>query len=247
MKMRRIGCLLYREFYLSRKSLFTNGVMALSIMILGILVLLSAKHGNLALIPEEYKEAVEEIIFMFSAFLPIYACVTFAISLVESWQFECDRKWKLFRKTIPVSGCEYFLVKYILLFAAMGLAIPLSALYMWCSDLIAGTNETGMSLQCILVILLFFMCYSQVFQIFILLFGSMDRAAIAIAILSSVSMIFGFDLLLRDDKLLMDPDMMLNDLFASFASFLPQVTVVFLVTTVISFFLSVKLYERREK
>ena len=91
------------------------------------------------------------------------------------------------------------------------------------------------------------MCYSQVFQIFILLFGSMDRAAIAIAILSSVSMIFGFDLLLRDDKLLLGADMMLNDLFASFASFLPQVTVVFLVTTVISFFLSVKLYERREK
>lgn len=247
MKMKRLGCLLYRELYLSRKSLLTNGVMALSTMILGILILLSVKHGNLALIPEEYEEGVKELIFVFAAFLPVYACMTFAISLVEGWQFECERKWKLFRKTIPVSGCEYILVKYILLFLAMGFTVPLSYFYMWCSNLIVGTNETEMSIQCVLVILFVFMCFSQGFQIFILLFGSMDRAAIAYLIVFTVSMFLGIEVLIRSDKLLMNTDMMVNDLFACFASFLPQVTGVFLVTTVICFFLSVKLYERREK
>ena len=131
MKMRRLSSLLYRELYLSRKSLMANGIFALFLMFFGIMVSLSSKYGNLTLVSNHYKEMIEEMTVIFSVFMPVYACAGVAISVVESWQFECERKWRLFRKTTPISGMEYVGVKYLVLFLATGICAPISILYMW--------------------------------------------------------------------------------------------------------------------
>lgn len=250
MKMRRLGCLLYRELYLSRKSLIVNGVMAVFVILLGIVVPLSVKYGNLALIPEEEMELLEDIIYMFSTFMPVYACLTLGMSVVESWQFECERKWRLFRKTTPIRGSEYVFAKYLLLFIATVLAIPLAALYIWCHGLIMGTGWNGQGMQLTLTMVLAFLSFVQVWQVLILLFGSIDRAAIVMCLLFVVFMFGGMEIVERSGimiPIIIGEATVFKTMLESFTSLLPQMFVVFAAVTLVSFFLTVRLYERREK
>ncbi len=248
MKMRRLGCLLYRELHLAKNSLIVNGVMAIFVMLLGIVIPLSSKYGNLTLIPESDKKMMDDIIFMFTTFLPVYAFVGLATSVMETWKFECERKWRLFRKTTPVRAIEYVFVKYILLFAATGLAVPFSAFYVWMTGRITGEgfNRHGMAFVFAMVFL--FLSFVQVWQVFILLLGTIDRAAIVMCVMFGGLAFVIMEIVERNEILIpIGDDFTLHSGLAQASSFLPYLGFGFVVVTVVSFFLTVKLYERREK
>ncbi len=246
MKMRRLSSLFYRELYLSRKSLMVNGIFALLLMMFGIMVSFSSKYGNLTLVPENYKEMMEEMMVMFSVFMPVYACAGVAMSVVESWQFECDRKWRLFRKTTPISGMEYVGVKYLVLFLVTGICAPISILYMWGNGLILGTQVSWTDIKFVLTILCLLLCGAMIFQLLIILLGSLDRAGIAFCLLFVPGTFLGMEVANRMGELPIG-EFVFKDMIALLASYLPQIFAVFVVLAVVSFFLSVKLYERREK
>ena len=103
MRIRSLKYLIYRDFFLARKTIFINAALGLFLMVFGLLVSLSSKYGNLALVPESYQEILDDMMFMFSCFMPVYACAGVGVSVVETMQFECDKKWRSFRLTTPVS------------------------------------------------------------------------------------------------------------------------------------------------
>ena len=86
----------------------------------------------------------------------------------------------------------------------------------------------------------------MVFQLLIILLGSVERAGIALCLLFIPGMFLGMEVAERIGKLPIG-EFMFKNMIALLASYLPQIFAVFVVLAIVSFFLSVKLYERREK
>ena len=246
MRIRSLKYLVYRDFFLARKTIFINAVLGLFLMVFGILVSLSSKYGNLALVPESYQEILDDMMFMFSCFLPVYACAGVGVSVIETMQFECDKKWRSFRLTTPVSGYMYALARYIVILGAVSVCMGIALLYMWGNSLIIGEPVSGNSIAFMFVLTFYFMMFSLLMQILIQLLGSADRAGIAMVILMVPAM-FGVMSYVEKHMLIPVDEPVMPVLVNLCAKNLPKVSVIFVIVLVISFILTAKLYKRREK
>ena len=246
MRMRSLKYLVYRDFFLAKKTIFINAALGLFLMIFGLLVSLSSKYGNLALVPESYQEILDDMIFMFSCFMPVYACAGVGVSVTETMQFECDKKWRSFRLTTPISGYMYALARYIVILGAVSVCVGIALLYMWGNSLITGEPVSGESIAFMLVLTFYFIMFSLLMQILIQVLGSADRAGIAMVILMIPAM-FGVMLYVEKHMLIPVDEPVMPFLVNLCAKHLPKVAVIFGIVLVVSFILTAKLYKRREK
>ncbi|MBQ8527598.1 MAG: ABC-2 transporter permease [Lachnospiraceae bacterium] len=246
MRIRSLKYLIYRDFFLARKTIFINAALGFFLMLFGLLVSLSGKYGNLALVPESYQEILDDMMFMFSCFIPVYACAGVGVSVIETMQFECDKKWKSFRLTTPVSGYMYALARYIVILSAVGVCMGIALLYMWGNSLITGEPVSGKSIAFMLVLTFYFMIFSLLMQILIQVLGSADRAGIAMVILMIPAM-FGVMWYVEKHMLIPVDAAVMPFLVNLCAKHLSKVAVIFVIVLVVSFILTAKLYKRREK
>lgn len=246
MRIKSLKYLVYRDFFLARKTIFINVALGFFLMLFGILVSLSSKYGNLALVPESYQDILDDIMFMFSCFMPVYACAGVGVSVTETMQFECDKKWRSFRLTTPISGYVYALARYIVILGSVSVCMGIALLYMWGNSLITGEPVSGKSIAFMLVFTFCFMMFSLLMQILIQLLGSADRAGIAMVILMIPAM-FGVMPYVEKHMLIPVDEPVMPFLVNLCAKYLPKVSVIFVIVLVISFIVTAKLYKRREK
>ena len=246
MRIRSLKYLIYRDFFLAKKTIFINAALGLFLMVFGLLVSLSSKYGNLALVPESYQDILDDMMFMFSCFMPVYACAGVGVSVVETMQFECDKKWRSFRLTTPVSGYVYALARYIVILGAVSVCMGIALLYMWGNSLITGEPVSGNSIAFMLVLTFYFIMFSLLMQILIQVLGSADRAGIAMIILMIPAM-FGVMSYVEKHMLIPVDEPVMPFLLNLCGKHLSKVSVTFVVVLVISFILTAKLYKRREK
>ncbi len=246
MRIRALKYLIYRDFYLARKTLVINISLALVLMFFGILVALSSRYGNLALVPDNYQDVLGEILFMFSCFLPVYACAGVGISVTETMQFECDKKWSRFRLTTPISGYLFALARYIVILGAVAVCMGIALLYMWGNSLITGEPVTGKNIAFMLGITFVFLMSSLLMQILIQLLGSTDRAGIVMLFLMIPFMFGGMFYLEKNVSIPVDGIGM--SLFLDLCDrYLANISGTFAVVLMVSFVVTAKLYKRREK
>lgn len=246
MRMSTLKCFIYRELFLARKSLLINGLVALFIMLFGILVSLSTKYGNLRLVPENYQDVLGDMLFLFSSFLPVYACAGVGTSIFETIQLECDKKWGRFRLTTPVSGYLFALARYIVLLGAVTVFMFLALVYMWGNSVIMGEPVSRKNITFMLAIILVFLIFTLLMQLLTMVLGSIDRAGIVMLIVMfPVTWIVMYKFM-DIGKMSTEPGMSFNFL-EIIGSYLPHVFTTFVVTLIVSFILSAKLYKRREK
>lgn len=246
MRMSTLKCLIYRELFLARRSLLINGLVALFIMLFGIMMSLSTKYGNLRLVPENYQDALGDILFMLSSFLPVYACTLVGISVYETIQVECDKKWSRFRLTTPVSGYLFVLARYIVLLGAVAVLMLFALVYMWGNSVIMGEPVSWQSIIFILVITLSFLCFTLLMQLLTMVLGSIERAGIVMLVVVIPVTWIVMHQFMDSGKMPTEPGMSFNFL-KLICSYLPHVFAAFVVTLIVSFILSAKLYKRREK
>lgn len=245
MRMSALKCLIYRDLFLARKPLLFNGVLALFMMFFGILVSLSTKYGNLAHVPKDYQDLLGEGLFILSCVLPVYMCAVVGTSVSETMQFECDDKWRRFRLSTPVSEYIFALARYIVLLGAVAVCTGISLVYMWGNSVITGEPVSAQSIAFVLAITFVFLIFSLLMQILIQLLGSADRAGIAMVVVLFPVMFLVMTHFELAEKIPADAGMQF--LLELCATYLPHISVIFVVFLVISFVVTAKLYKRREK
>lgn len=246
MRMSTLKCFIYRELFLARKSLFSNGLSALFIMVFGIMVSLSTKYGNLRLVPENYQDVLGDMLFLFSSFLPVYTCALAGMSILETIQLECDKKWSRFRLTTPVSGYLFVLARYIVLLGSVAVFTLFALVYMWGNSVIMGEPVSRHSITFMLAITLSFLSFTLLMQLLTMVLGSLERAGIVMLVVMIPVICVVMFKFMESGKMPTEPGMSFN-VSELLGSYLPHVFATFVVTLIVSFILSAKLYKRREK
>ena len=244
MRRKTLKYLIYRDLFLARKQLFGYGVIALLMMVFGILVSLSTKCGNLAHVPEQYRDVLEEYLFMFSCVLPVYMCAGVGISVVESMQFD-DARWHRFRLSTPVSGYIFALSKYIILLGIEAICTGIALVYMWGDSVIRGDEVSFRTIAFMLVVTFVLLMFGLLMQILILLLGTFGRALIAMVVIQIPVMCLVLTYFLL--SVTIPEDVGIQFFLDLSKTCLPQVSIVFVIFLLVSFIVTATLYERREK
>lgn len=123
--------LVYREFYLRRKSYISCIVCVVMVMVLGLMIRGSLVYGNLALLrlsDEDGFEAVNQLSYYLFTYLP--AVLIFGMIGGDHGVIVSDAKsrFDMFAYTLPVKETMQVAVKYALMIAVMLLGFALSML-----------------------------------------------------------------------------------------------------------------------
>ena len=243
MRKGTLKCFLYREFFLARKQMLVNGTMMFFVMLFGLLVSLSTKYGNLAYLPEQYKGELEALLPILSCCLPAGFCGFLGECVSATISFDINTKWRRFQLSTPVSGYIFALSKYIMMFGLVAIGIVLSYIYMWCDSAIRGDTLKFQSIAVFLVIMFIALMLSLMEHILLPLLGTRERADFAVIVGFSVLLYIVCLYAIKNEKMPVDPDAF----FDVALKYLPQVSAIFAVFLLVSFFVTAALLERREK
>ena len=245
MRKGTLKCFLYRDFFLARKEMLVYGTIMFFVMLLGLLVSLSTKYGNLAYLPEQYKGELEVLLPILSCCLPAGFCGFLGECVSATISFDINTQWRRFQLSTPVSGYIFALSKYIVLFGTVAIGIVLSFLYMWCDSAVRGDTLKFQSIAVFLVITFITLMISLLGQILLQLLGTRERAACAVSVVFVVLLSIVWLYAIKNEKMPVDPDAQF--FFDVAVKYLPQVSAIFAVFLLVSFFVTAALLERREK
>ncbi len=236
--------LVYREFIRTRKAVLFSYDAAMAGGILFILVALSFRVGNLALLPQFIHDEFSKI--NNSVSLPMLALLS-GIPMASAAASDSEDKelWRMFRKSTPVTPMKFAAAKYItlLIYLIMSFAAAflISALFCTAADIALTVDDCAVIVVCVEVTLLF----SVVMQIIqAALRSSGDKAGL---ILTSVIVVPFFAIGLFCTANDIDPSIT-PESFRSFCTLiLPFAPLIIAVIFAAGIFLTAASYKRREK
>ena len=231
--------LLYRELLLCRKSLMTYMVSTLIFTMMPILVILSLRYGNLAMLPEHI---VADIRSHNDLMLTLYAVICpsmLVMAVAESAVFDTQIKWDRFHRSTPVKPARMALAKYalfvILLLASVVISIAVMVL---CHGLL-GTPVLKTDIAVILAIITLTTLMCVLSQVFIMLFRSVDKGMLAmIGCIAAV-------IFLLPEK--WKANLSLDRMLRAAEALLPLTPVVLMGILLLGVVLTTVIYARREK
>ena len=177
MKKASMKYLIYREFMMIFNFLISNIIIVLAFDIMCILVPLSFKYGNLALIDDNIINEVRGDAYRMMLLIP---CVMSCIPLMtfsDSMMREETSKWKIFRRSTPVRPWELAAAKYITISIMLVFSAVLCFSY---TAVFTSITDTDFSIDTIATISIFFflsLAFSIAMQVTILAFRSTDKGA----------------------------------------------------------------------
>lgn len=150
--------LVYRELIRSRKAVMFGYFGAMAGGILLILVALSFRVGNLAMLPTDIREGFDKI--NNGASLPMLAILSgISMSLAVSSDTEGFGLWRMFRRSTPVSPLKFAAAKYITLFIYLIIsfvsALLLSVLFCAAAEIPLTLEVFAVMTACVEATLLF--------------------------------------------------------------------------------------------
>lgn len=173
--------LVYRELMRSRRVVIYTLITSVSAALLFILVALSFRVGNLALLPQDMRDKFFELNNTVS--LPLMAFLAGIIMMsAASSDCESSRLWRMFRTSTPVTPLKFAAAKYIMLGCWLLVSAVCAFLFSWLFCLAADIQFTqgnfAAAVGCIEAVLLFSVVY-QVIQAFTR--ASKDKAGLVLA------------------------------------------------------------------
>lgn len=173
--------LVYREFARSRRVVFYSLFTSLMTSVLFILVALSFRVGNLALLPQFVHDKFFEMNNTVS--LPLLALLSgITMMSAASTDSESCRLWRMFKKSTPVTPLKFAGAKFIMLgcylLLSLVCAFVLSLLFCLAAD-IQFTLETAAAAVGLIEAVLFISVVFQVMQAFMR--TSQDKAGLILA------------------------------------------------------------------
>lgn len=191
--------LLFREFFIIRKLMVLNLASFALIAAISLLILLSFRIGNLALLPENIKAELTK-----GFGVPIDLVITvFAGTLVwgcaEAVMRDEFPAWQIFRRTTPVSPWRFALARSIVLAGSCVLGLVCVFLYelFYCAIRDERLNEEKIAV--ILVVFALQTVLGVIFQLAVMWLHSRDKAGIVICALMCSMIIFFSSLTVTSD------------------------------------------------
>ena len=173
--------LVYRELVRSRRVVIYAFITSVLAALMFILMALSFRVGNFALLPQIMRDKAFELITAVSP--PLLALIG-GINMMSaaSADNESDRMWRMFRKSTPVPPLKFAVAKYLMLCCWLLVSVVCAFLFSWLFCLAADIQFTlenfATAVGCIEAVLLLSVIY-QVIQAF--LRASKDKAGLILA------------------------------------------------------------------
>lgn len=249
MKKGAFSGLLYREWALMKKSLVLALVLPFCMTVLSLLVVLSFRFGNLALLSDELKDNIfGDFAFIIKA-LPALAVCFIVSAPAEASVFEIKTVWTRFLRSTPVGGFKLALAKYTVITAltllAAGGAIGATALM--CRAMGEAFTKTDAAVA--LVLLAAAVLLSVAMQVATAYFKSTDKGGLAAMGAMLVCLV---PVVVLNDDLLSDSSVMtgaerINLVMEKIGSALPFVPFVIAGALLLGLVATTMIYKRREK
>ncbi|MBQ7131421.1 MAG: ABC transporter permease [Oscillospiraceae bacterium] len=236
--------LLYRDIFLGRKQLKSATTMFFVATALVVLILLSFRHGNLALLDKEIVEGAKIMIMPVVKFMPVLVACFLPNFVSEAVAREESGLWSKFRRSTPVSHWCFALADYTLIFVFILLAFLVSAGYVAIICKIEGDAFDKRTIAIIVALALCSLAFCILMQIMTMLFKSVEIAGLAFTGAMMLAMfLYVF--------LAPETDMTNDEIFAKLGGFcediLPFSPVIFISILLAGFCAAAMLYKRREK
>ncbi|MBQ3256861.1 MAG: ABC-2 transporter permease [Oscillospiraceae bacterium] len=236
MKKASFSALLYREYAVCTKTLGICAITSLIFTLFPILIALSLRFGNLAMLPASI---IGEIRVHNDIMLKLYAVICpcmLSLSVSETSVNDTMSKWDHFRRSTPVSPARMALAKYVFLaiMVAVSLICAIAALaaFSVCMDTSISRSDMGLILLSITIILIM----SILAQLFIMLLRSVDKGMLAMIAALAVP------IFLMQKQL---PSISIEGVLSFAADYLSLFPVIIGMTMVMGFCLTTLLYKRR--
>lgn len=236
--------LVYRELMRSRKKVIYTLFTSVSVALLFILVALSFRVGNLAILPQDMRDKFFDLNNTVS--LPMLAFLGGIIMMsAASADSECDRLWRMFRTSTPVTPLKFAAAKYIMqgcwLIVSMVCAFLFSWLFCLAADIGFSLENLAAAVGCLEAVL-FLSVVFQVMQSFMR--TSHDKAGLVLAAVFVLPVaVVGFVCTENDIDLGITPEK-LTELCVVLLPFAPLIVAGIFAAGVL---LTAAAYKRREK
>jgi ABC-type Fe3+ transport system permease subunit len=136
------SALLYRELLLLRKALTTYLIMTLIYCLMPVLVTLSIRYGNLAMLPEHIFNDIRGGNDLMLKLLAVITPCTLSSAASESSVFDTQIKWDRFRRSTPVTPLRMALAKYALVSILLVLSVVVAVGIIGLCTSLLGTSMT---------------------------------------------------------------------------------------------------------
>ncbi|MBR4085378.1 MAG: ABC-2 transporter permease [Lachnospiraceae bacterium] len=240
--------LLFREFYVARKTIVSYFLIYIFFIILALLALLSYKCGNLHRYAHLINEETTKMIDFFIKIIPVTMAIGFTSSGTDSTPNDEKTPWQRFRTACPVTPFRLALAKYactlILFLFSLGLTFGWLGLH----SLLTGSTLTRDNIVIIAITYSFIMVLIAYVQNISIWLRTMERVILAIMIPMYGGLFFVFikfpqiiDILYPSNPAGM------NKLVEGCTKLLPFAPLIFAGSLLVGILCTTMLYKRREK
>lgn len=243
MKKGSFKCLVMREFYMCRKSVIPGLIAFMAFAGLVILLQLSFKVGNLALLPQEFGAEFLEM-FQTICFFPVALANVVLDGTARSSADEGAAKWKRFRLATPVHPVRFAAAKYTIMVIQLMVSVLLVGIYVKIVDVMKVVTVDKDFVAISMMIFLVMIIYAVAMQVLSMFFCSVDKAGMVLMGVGLACMVLFFS----DIETGAGADKLLYEQFVNFCrSFMLYVPLCIVATFATGFGATTMLYKRREK
>ena len=199
MKRSSFAGLLYREYYIVRTDYIIGLITFLVSAILGILIMLSFRFGNLGLLVgdlsgnstgminnENISRFIRETGIMFMKYFPVFMTYVIGLNSPNAASRDTLTSWNRFVHCMPVTPLRYAAVKTAATAISMGITFLLAVSYLYLVQLASGIMFSYTDLSAVIFLLTFVAVVSVLAQIFVTLFKNRDMGYLCTILLISV-------------------------------------------------------------
>lgn len=243
MKKGSFKCLVIREFYMCRKSVIPGLIAFVGFAGLVILLQLSFKVGNLALLPQEFKAEFMEM-FQAFCFFPVALANVVLDGTARSSADEGGAKWRRFRLATPIPPVRFAAAKYTIMLIQLVVSVFLVGIYVKIIDIMKVVTVDKDFVAISMMIFLVMIIYAVAMQVLSMLFGSFDKAGMILMGVAFACMVLFFP----DVETGAGADKLLYEQFVNFCrGYMYYVPLCIVAVFAVGFGATTMLYKRREK
>lgn len=251
-KKASFGALLYREAQIVKKQLLLAAVTFGITALIGVLVLMSMKYGNIAKLPEGVRVAADGFMRLIVFYLPVFSAGVFVMASAESSARDELPLWKRFRKASPVKPWKFSLAKTLVLALCVLGSAAVSVVYLLIMRAIDGGSFSKEDLGVVLFITAALTLISVLFEIYIMLLHTADKAGLALvgtafAVFFPYSIITGLNNAQNPQNRQTDASSSFDKLIGFCEDFIPFSILIIIAAGAIGFFVCAALIKRGEK
>ena len=259
MKKASFAALLYREGLLVKKSLLINAISSICMLTIVVLVLLSFRYGNLALIFKDSGMVTEDAQAFITAmseamkYMSVFSVSISGLLAADATARDVKKPvWEHFRRSTPVSCYRIALAKTVIMTIGIAASVALAMITINIVCYAIGDPVTESDIALAFVIVGFASLLGAFQSVAVAHFKSPDKAGIAmigfmLVCAIPISPVFSGDTSLPSDTPEQRMGIMMTTINEAAVSLLPFVLFIFVAIIVLHFIILSLVLKRREK